>query len=57
MARLFTRPHKNEKNEPATVLKKEFAIAGVTAPIISRTVTSAGIPTVTVITSDMTYTC
>ena len=44
------------KNEPANVWKKESTIATVTASIISRTVTSDGTPTVTVITSDMTYT-
>ncbi len=54
MARLFIPPHRNEKHEPATVLKRGSAIAAVTASIISRTVISDGTPTVTVITSDMT---
>lgn len=45
------------KNKPANVWKKGSATASVTASIISQAVISAGIPTVTVITPDMAYTC
>lgn len=57
MAHLFTPPHRNEKPEPTNAWKKVFAIASATVSIISQTVIPVGIPTVTVITSDTTYTC
>lgn len=57
MARLFTPPRRNEKPEPANVWKKVSTTAGAAVSITSRTVILAGIPTVTVITSDMAYTC
>lgn len=56
MVHLFTPPHRNEKPEPANVWKKVFAIASTTVSITSLTVISVGIPIVTIITLDMTYT-